>query len=126
MNKSSRIWNEAKKTVSENDRVKKLVTRAVSKLKGIAANSGQFRSLSEKIPILIRMAKAHISGSYSAFSGKTMLMIVFALSYFVIPTDAIPDFIPALGFTDDISILYFVWRHINEDVTSFLQWEQTG
>jgi uncharacterized membrane protein YkvA (DUF1232 family) len=27
-----------------------------------------------------------------------------ALAYFVLPADAVPDFLPALGFTDDAAI----------------------
>jgi uncharacterized membrane protein YkvA (DUF1232 family) len=30
--------------------------------------------------------------------------ILGALAYFVLPTDAVPDFLPALGFTDDAAI----------------------
>ncbi len=32
-------------------------------------------------------------------------VIVGALGYFIFPLDAIPDFIPALGMVDDISVL---------------------
>jgi uncharacterized membrane protein YkvA (DUF1232 family) len=31
--------------------------------------------------------------------------IVGALGYFILPIDAIPDFIPLLGFTDDLGVL---------------------
>jgi uncharacterized membrane protein YkvA (DUF1232 family) len=30
--------------------------------------------------------------------------IMGALAYFILPTDAVPDFLPALGFTDDATI----------------------
>lgn len=32
-------------------------------------------------------------------------MMVAALAYFVLPTDAIPDVLPALGFTDDAAVI---------------------
>lgn len=31
-------------------------------------------------------------------------MMLAALAYFVLPTDAIPDILPALGFTDDAAV----------------------
>jgi uncharacterized membrane protein YkvA (DUF1232 family) len=31
-------------------------------------------------------------------------MMLAALAYFVLPVDAIPDFIPALGYTDDAAV----------------------
>ncbi|ERN41173.1 hypothetical protein KR51_00022360 [Rubidibacter lacunae KORDI 51-2] len=42
-----------------------------------------------------------------------------ALAYFVLPTDAVPDFIVGMGFTDDASAiaaaLGAIGAHINED-----------
>ena len=35
-----------------------------------------------------------------------------ALAYFVIPTDALPDFLPTLGFADDAAMFWSVWRMI--------------
>jgi uncharacterized membrane protein YkvA (DUF1232 family) len=32
-------------------------------------------------------------------------MMFAALAYFVLPTDAIPDVLPALGFTDDAAVI---------------------
>lgn len=31
-------------------------------------------------------------------------MMLAALAYFVLPTDAIPDFIPIIGYTDDAAV----------------------
>ena len=45
--------------------------------------------------------------------------LVAALAYFVIPMDALPDFLPALGFTDDAALFWAVWQlmkgHITEE-----------
>jgi uncharacterized membrane protein YkvA (DUF1232 family) len=45
-------------------------------------------------------------------------ILMGALAYFVIPTDMIPDFIAALGFTDDAAVFYAALRtvapHIRE------------
>lgn len=43
-------------------------------------------SLDRKTPVRVRAA------------------ILGALAYFVLPVDAVPDFLPALGFTDDAAI----------------------
>jgi uncharacterized membrane protein YkvA (DUF1232 family) len=32
-------------------------------------------------------------------------VLLGALAYFVIPTDALPDFVAGIGFTDDASVL---------------------
>ena len=35
-----------------------------------------------------------------------------ALAYFVVPTDMIPDFIAAFGFTDDAAVFYAALRMV--------------
>jgi uncharacterized membrane protein YkvA (DUF1232 family) len=55
-----------------------------------------------------------------------------ALAYFVLPTDAIPDFLPVVGMGDDMGILAATFTavssHINDDhrarATSWIQDEQ--
>lgn len=45
-----------------------------------------------------------------------------ALGYFILPLDLLPDFIPFLGFTDDLSALIWalhtVWKNITPDIKS--------
>ncbi len=46
-------------------------------------------------------------------------MLLAALAYFVVPVDLLPDFLPGLGFTDDLTVLLttlgLVRSHITED-----------
>lgn len=50
-----------------------------------------------------------LAGYYCAFDRDTPLAVKAALTgaiaYFVLPTDAIPDVLPVLGFTDDAAVL---------------------
>lgn len=36
---------------------------------------------------------------------KYKAMIIGALGYFIVPLDAIPDFVPAVGYTDDLAAI---------------------
>lgn len=40
---------------------------------------------------------------------KSKMMIVAALGYFILPFDLIPDLLPIIGFTDDLSVLMLVF-----------------
>ena len=93
-------------------------------MKDFAANSPKWEKLKSKVNTLAGMVQSHISGEYRAFSNASLLLIVFALLYFITPADAIPDFIPALGFTDDASVLYLIYRKLNKDIEQFLQWKK--
>jgi uncharacterized membrane protein YkvA (DUF1232 family) len=51
-------------------------------------------------------------------------MIVAAIIYFVTPFDAVPDFIPWLGFTDDLTFVLFVLARVREELDKFVGWEE--
>ena len=88
-------------------------------------SSEQLKTFSNRIYLLMRMIKAQFAGEYTEIPWKTLTMIAGALLYFVTPIDLIPDFIPALGFTDDITIVYWVIRSIQEEIEKFELWENT-
>lgn len=45
------------------------------------------------------------------------LIILGALGYFIFPIDLIPDFIPFLGYTDDLAALIYALKKIYDCVT---------
>ncbi len=47
---------------------------------------------------------------------KEMALIIAALGYFILPFDVIPDFVPAVGFTDDMDVLIEALKHISKFV----------
>lgn len=63
------------------------------------------KKAARQVPFMEEVVAAY----YCALDHRTPLrvkgILLGALAYFVLPTDAIPDFIPALGFTDDIAAL---------------------
>lgn len=63
------------------------------------------RRAAGRIPFMDEVVAAY----YCAMDRETPLkakMILFgALGYFILPADTIPDFVFALGFTDDIAVL---------------------
>jgi len=50
-------------------------------------------------------------------SMKDKGMILGALGYFILPVDLIPDFLPALGFTDDLAALVIVFNKVSKAIT---------
>lgn len=79
-----------------------------------------------KVKKIVRLAGKGISEKvlllYSVFkdekvSAQTKLTIASALSYFILPFDAIPDFLVGIGFTDDLSVLMGVIYLISSTIT---------
>jgi uncharacterized membrane protein YkvA (DUF1232 family) len=48
---------------------------------------------------------------------KTKLGIAAALGYFILPTDAIFDLTPLIGFSDDLGVLLFALSQISSNIT---------
>jgi uncharacterized membrane protein YkvA (DUF1232 family) len=62
------------------------------------------RSLA-RIPFAEDLVAAFYCATDSATPLKVRGTLMAALAYFVLPLDAIPDFILGLGFTDDMAVL---------------------
>ena len=52
-----------------------------------------------------------------SMSMKTKLSIAAALGYFILPTDAIFDLTPIIGYSDDFGVLMFVLTQISASIT---------
>ena len=48
---------------------------------------------------------------------KAKTIIIGALGYLILPIDVMPDFIPALGFTDDLTALMMALHTLNKYLT---------
>ncbi|TLS38057.1 YkvA family protein [Pseudalkalibacillus caeni] len=73
---------------------------------------------------ILRLLKAYRTGAYRDISQKSVVMIIAALLYFVIPTDAIPDVLVGFGYIDDAAVIGFVTSQLHKEISKFLEWEQ--
>ena len=118
-----KIFRKAKRMLSEQSQVKELIWPGSQKLITLNGSTKQIDELMEHDQLFLRMIKKSLSGEYSAFSHKTLFSLVFGLLYFVTPMDVVPDFIPMLGFSDDLSIVYFIIKNFKSDIEAFKGWE---
>jgi len=119
-----RILDRARGIVKDNDRLRGLLVGVGEKLAKVGDGSDESRGFVGQLKLLVRMVRAHISGAYRAFAPMTLVMFAFALIYFITPIDLIPDFVPALGFTDDIAVALMIMRRFSGDIDEYKQWEE--
>ena len=50
-------------------------------------------------------------------------MITAALIYLVNPNDAVPDYLPGVGYLDDAAVMNFVFVSVKEDVEKYKEWK---
>jgi len=72
-----------------------------------------------------RMLRCYARREYTAVPWKAIAMMTAALVYFMMPLDAIPDFIVG-GFIDDAAILAAVFRQVRIEIDAFLEWERAN
>ena len=108
------------------EKLSELTNSVTDKLSDMDQNKKRLSDFIEKVKTMVRMIKAYISGEYRNIPWKSLLMIIGALIYFMMPLDMIPDFIPAAGLADDISIILLVFNSINKDIEAYIEFEQSA
>ena len=68
----------------------------------------KFRRVARRIPFAQDLLAAYYCAMDSQTPIRVRAMLLGALVYFIVPIDAIPDFIAGLGFTDDAAVLFMV------------------
>lgn len=116
--------SKADKIASSRAKLARLLKEATEKLNRVSEIPAVQES-KEQIEIIFRMVKAHISHEYRGFSNRTIGLFALGLLYFILPIDFIPDFIPIIGYVDDLTVLMAIFKSVSSDVEKFLEWERT-
>lgn len=73
--------------------------------------------------IMIGMLKDIKNNVYTQVPWFTIATIILALLYVLNPFDIIPDFIPGIGYIDDVSVLAMGVGWIESDLHNYLDWK---
>ncbi|SCX87391.1 Uncharacterized membrane protein YkvA, DUF1232 family [Nonlabens sp. Hel1_33_55] len=73
--------------------------------------------------VMMMMIKDYRKGIYTAVPWFTIAAIGGALLYVLSPFDLIPDFIPGLGYLDDMTVMTIVVGWIDSDLHKYLDWK---
>lgn len=84
-------------------------TRFWTKLRAVSSRAG--REIVEKALIL------YFTLQSPNLPPRARAVIIGALGYFILPTDAIPDFLPGVGLTDDLSAIIFALATVAAHIT---------
>ncbi len=125
--KSSSFKNalqRAGKIVGNKESLNRLMDKAADKIDTGSGVAGGAKRFADKIFTFLRMVKACITGEYKELPIRSLVLVVAALIYFVMPLDAIPDFIPIVGMLDDVTIILAISRSIADDVRKFEEFER--
>ena len=73
--------------------------------------------------VMMMMIKDYRKGNYTSVPWFTIAAIAGSLLYVLSPLDLVPDFIPGIGYLDDITVLTIVVGWIDSDLHRYLDWK---
>lgn len=103
-----------------------LLTTAYEKLTDANSTESGFEQIKDIMFRFIRLVKAYTNGTYRQVETKSLLLGVAVLLYVVTPLDIVPDFIPIIGFADDISLMAWFISAFQEELRKFQTWEESS
>ncbi|MGY3090205.1 uncharacterized membrane protein YkvA (DUF1232 family) [Hymenobacter sp. UYAg731] len=116
----------ATKLLGKPFKVVTILNETADKLSSKDSKDNKFKQLFDVALTLVRLVRAYISGEYRDISTSTVISGLAVLLYVVSPIDLIPDFIPVIGFLDDLSLISWFLGKFQGEITKFREWEQTG
>lgn len=114
-----RAINNAKEIFSNKEKVIETLDSAFQKSIDLENDKGEISKLTDKVKLFIRMIRSYVLGEYREVPLKTILLIFASLIYFINPFDLIGDFIPGLGYVDDVALILWVLKSVEEDILKF-------
>ncbi|MCD6364426.1 MAG: DUF1232 domain-containing protein [Planctomycetes bacterium] len=112
----------AKEYARDPEKAKHLLDEAMERAK---KHEGSLKDVWDDLMTFFRLLRAWIKREYTDVSWETILKIIAAFIYFIMPFDLIPDFIPGVGYTDDVSVIAWVARSVHKDVQASRTWEHS-
>lgn len=102
-----------------------VLNEVADKLADRKSKTGKFQQLFDIMLTVVRLVRSYASGEYRQISNKTIISGLAVLLYVLSPIDLVPDFIPVLGFLDDLSLISWFVSNFQNEINRFREWEQT-
>lgn len=112
--KSDQILDDDAKVKSELGKANK---------KAEAVNAESFKGIFGEVKLLLELISSYRKKEYTHISRGLIVAALAAVMYFVSPVDAIFDFIPGLGYVDDVFVLSYVLKKLREELANFQIWK---
>ena len=116
--------NRATKLLGRPFKIITILNETADKLKSEESKDNKFKQLFDVALTLVRLVRAYATGEYRAIETNTIISGLAVLLYVLSPIDLVPDFIPVVGFLDDLSLVSWFLSKFQGELIRFREWEQ--
>lgn len=88
-------------------------------------SKGTLSEIWNELGLILELIRDWKDGNYREIPKNSLIMLVIALIYFLVPTDFLVDAIPFIGLVDDAAVLGFVIKQIRSDLENYQKWRST-
>ncbi|WP_414479172.1 DUF1232 domain-containing protein [Reinekea sp.] len=118
-----KVKHKAEAMMDHPEQLKKVAESAWEKTLGL---KGPLEQVWEQLKLMVSLVKEWVAGNYKEVPTASIVAIVAGFIYLLSPIDLIPDFIPVLGYLDDIFVLGVVFTQVAKDLEAFAHWQAAG
>ncbi len=111
-------YQEAEKMLNHPDKIDRMLKRLEKKLHGLP----KLGSALAYIPKMGMLINSYIRGQYTDVPIGTIIGVIGVVMYFVLPFDAIPDFVPGVGYLDDAAVASGSLYLVKNDLDEYMRW----
>ena len=119
-----RYLARAEKLVGEPGELKAVIGRAGMKL--ATSSNDKLLALKSQLELTLALLRDWLRGDYRHVELRTVVVLAAGVLYFVVPLDAIPDFLLGWGLVDDVAVLGYVFAQLKNELAAYADWRQTA
>ncbi len=112
--------NKAEELLKDKEKTQKTIDDAFAKA---VKNEGPISKVFDQLKLLFSIVKDYVSGAYREIPYGSIVAILAGILYFLSPIDLIPDFIPVVGYIDDVFIIGLVIKQVYGDLEKYERWK---
>ncbi|SHK68590.1 Uncharacterized membrane protein YkvA, DUF1232 family [Desulfatibacillum alkenivorans DSM 16219] len=117
----SKSQAKAEKIINDKQKAQKVVNEAIKKAKKLRGPLGK---VWDDLQAMFGIVIDWITGDYREVPLGSIILIMAALLYFLSPIDVIPDFIPVVGYIDDVFVLGLAIAQVHSDLEKYQEWKE--
>jgi uncharacterized membrane protein YkvA (DUF1232 family) len=115
--------NRATRLLGKPFKVITILNETATKLADEESKDNKFKQLFDVALTLVRLVRNYVTGEYRQIQTSTIISGLAVLLYVLSPIDLIPDFIPVVGFLDDLSLISWFIGKFQVEIVRFRDWE---